>query len=119
MSDISKQLDELTHERAIGAAIMAYHDTTNDPEGERDMGKAIAAYLAASGQVLVDADPVAWAHHNAVSNGYGFLCEKETGMVWDFAAQNWGNADVPLYAYRQPFPHPHPADEGSETETKS
>lgn len=50
-------MDELLHEKAIGAAIMAYHDTTNDPEGEMDMGKAIKAYLSASGLVLVPREP--------------------------------------------------------------
>ena len=45
------------HEKAIEAADLSYWGCSEDPEGERDMAKAIRAYLQASNQVLVPREP--------------------------------------------------------------
>jgi hypothetical protein len=45
------------HERALEKANAAYWDCSTDPEGERDMEKAIAAYLSEMDAVIVPRDP--------------------------------------------------------------
>lgn len=47
----------MTHEAGLKAAHSAYWDYSNDLEGDMDMGKAIKAYLDASGMVLVPREP--------------------------------------------------------------
>lgn len=59
----------MTHEEAIEAARAVYWDCTNDPEGDRDMSKAIQAYLSASGMVLVPREPDE-KMHKAWEDGY-------------------------------------------------
>jgi hypothetical protein len=41
------------HERALEKAHTAYWDYSSDPEGERDMAKAIAAYLSEMDAVIM------------------------------------------------------------------
>lgn len=45
--------DNDRHERALEKAHTAYWDYSSDPEGERDMAKAIAAYLSEMDAVIV------------------------------------------------------------------
>lgn len=45
------------HEKALWEASNAYWDTTNDPEGIRDMSKAISAYLQAMDALIVPKEP--------------------------------------------------------------
>lgn len=47
----------MTHEAGLKAAHSAYWDYSNDLEGDMDMGKAIKAYLSASGMVLLPKEP--------------------------------------------------------------
>lgn len=49
--------DNDRHERALEKAHTAYWDYSSDPEGERDMAKAIAAYLSEMDAVIVPREP--------------------------------------------------------------
>lgn len=65
-------------------------------EVDRRVERALAARSVIVG---VPVEPDFWTSHNNFENmlGKGVTDEKD-GVVWDFATQEWVNADVPLYA---------------------
>lgn len=86
--------------------VAEYRADTNGPTGAEawnliaDFAVENAAALTAAleAEKLVSAKPDYWTSHNNFENmlGKGVTDEKD-GVVWDFATQEWVNADVPLY----------------------
>lgn len=84
-----------THSEWTETPLYAHPPTT------RIADSAEAGGSATSSIVGVPVEPDFWTSHNNFENltmlGKGVTDEKD-GVVWDFATQEWVNADVPLYA---------------------
>lgn len=93
----------MSHDGALEEAIKAYEKSTGaEPHQTRGwieaaLMDAITAYVTAKGAILCDADPEVWTCPSVIDSGFGYVNLNQNDMIWDFAAQNWDNATVPLY----------------------